>query len=43
MEYWKGHIGIWLQSQAKLLKNVSTIGQSAKKDFNLVPKFQKDF
>jgi hypothetical protein len=31
MQYQKGHIGTWLQSQAKLLKNVSTIGQNAKK------------
>ncbi len=43
MEYQKGHIGAWLQSQAKLVKNVSTIGQNAKKDSNLMPKFQKDF
>jgi hypothetical protein len=30
-QYQKGHTGKWLQCQAKLLKNVSTIGQSAKK------------
>jgi len=36
-------MGTWLQSQAKLLKDVSTISQNAKKDFNLKPKFQKDF
>jgi hypothetical protein len=43
MEYQKGDIGTWLQSQAKLVKNVSTMGQNAKKDSNLMPKFQKDF
>jgi hypothetical protein len=43
MEYQKGDIGTRLQSQAKLVKNVSTIGQNAKKDFNLMPQFQKDF
>jgi hypothetical protein len=32
-KYQKGHTGTWLQPQAKLLKNVSTIGQSAKKRF----------
>jgi hypothetical protein len=26
-----------------LVKNVSTMGQNAKKDSNLMPKFQKDF
>jgi hypothetical protein len=31
MEYQKGHIDTWLQSQAKLLKNVSTIGQNVNK------------
>jgi hypothetical protein len=30
-QYQNGHTGKWLQCQAKLLKNVSTIGQSAKK------------
>jgi hypothetical protein len=30
-QYQKGHIGKWLQCQSKLLKNVSNIGQSAKK------------
>jgi hypothetical protein len=43
MEYQKGDIGTWLQSQAKLVKNVSTMGQNAKKDSNLMPKFQKKF
>jgi len=43
MEYQKGDIGTKLQSQAKLVKNVSTIGQNAKRDSNLMPKFQKDF
>jgi hypothetical protein len=43
MEYQKGHIDTWLQSKAKLLKNVSTIGQNAKKDSNLRQKFQKKF
>jgi hypothetical protein len=43
MKYQKGDIGTRLQSQAKLVKNVSTIGQNAKRDSNLMPKFQKDF
>jgi len=43
MEYQKSDIGTRLQSQAKLVKNVSTIGQNAKRDSNLMPKFQKDF
>jgi len=31
VKYQKGHTRTWLQPQAKLLKNVSTIGPSAKK------------
>jgi hypothetical protein len=42
MEYQKGDIGTRIQSQAKLVKNVSTMGQNAKKDSNVILKFQKD-
>ncbi len=41
-EYQKGHTGTWLQPQAKLLKNVSTIGQSALKYFNSRSKCPKN-
>jgi hypothetical protein len=41
MEYQKGHIGTWLQSQAKLLNNVSTIGQNAKKILIISQSFKK--
>jgi len=41
MEYQKGHIGAWSQSQAILLKNVSTIGQNAKKILILCQSFKK--
>jgi hypothetical protein len=43
MEYQQGDIGTRLQSQAKLVKNVSTIGQNAKTNSNLMAQFQKDF
>jgi len=42
MEYQKGDIGTRLQSQAKLVKNVSTIGQNAKRDSNLMLVMAKD-
>jgi hypothetical protein len=36
-EYQKSHNGVNCQPQVKLLKNVSTIGQNAKKDLNFSP------
>ncbi len=39
--YQKGDIGTRLQSQAKLVKNVSTIGQNAKKILILCQSFKK--
>jgi hypothetical protein len=41
MKYQKGHMGTWLQSQAKLLKNISTTGQNAKKILILGQSFKK--
>jgi len=41
MEYQKAHIDTWLQPQAKIFKNVSTIGQSAKRILILNQSFKK--